>query len=173
MFYTSKSLIWIPLYATILYFVIKNYKKQSLWIILFFALLITITDQASVKLFKEVFERFRPCHDPFISHLVHKVHNKCGGPYSFVSSHATNTFGVAVFSSLLLYKKYKYVWIPLILWCSFVSYSRVYLGVHYPGDILGGAILGSSIAFTLFFLLKFIQRKSGKMFINIPENSGK
>jgi undecaprenyl-diphosphatase len=111
----------------------------------FVALLIFMSDQISVHFFKEVFQRLRPCHEPDFIGMVHLVKGNCGGQFGFVSSHATNTFALAVFLSFVLGKKFKY-FIPLILlWAAVISYSRIYLGVHYPGDVIAGAILGASL----------------------------
>jgi len=122
-------------------------------------LLILIADQSSVQLFKNVFKRLRPCHNPLISDLVHTLHGKCGGQFGFVSSHATNCFSLAVFTGLLLRSRYKYMLYLMLFWAALVSYSRVYVGVHYPGDILGGAILGSIVAIFVYWLMKILNTK--------------
>ena len=152
MYYISSKTIWIPLYLTVVFFIFRKYKlKKGLVILVFFALLITMSDQISVHLFKNVFERLRPCHNPQIQHLVHTL-DHCGGQYGFVSSHASNSFAFAVFS-LMLFRDNRYS-LSIIFWAFLVSYSRVYLGVHYPGDIISGAILGALIA---VFLYKIYQ----------------
>ena len=126
--------------------------KEFLLFLLAVAVLITVADQSSVKLFKNVFERLRPCHCEQIKNYVHILNNHCGGQYGFVSSHATNTFALAVF--LARFFNHKSVTILLILWAAVVAYSRVYLGVHYLGDVVGGALLGSFIAFLIYYLFK-------------------
>lgn len=157
MCFVSGKLSWAPLYAVFLFFIIRNYKWHSITIILLIVLTITLADQISVKAFKFVFERLRPCHNPNISHLVHIVNNKCGGQFGFVSSHASNSFAVAMFLHLL-FKTRWFSWF-IFAWAALVSYSRVYLGVHYPADITGGAILGMIIGFGVYQLYPIIQRK--------------
>ena len=127
-------------------------KCTSLW-----ADYIIIADQSSVQLFKNTFQRLRPCHNEAISNLVHIVNNKCGGLYGFVSSHATNTFAFAVFTSLFFSKKY--ISLLLIFWALVVSYSRIYLGVHYPLDVIGGGILGLTIGILVFKIYLFTFNK--------------
>jgi len=116
-----------------------------------------MADQGSVHLFKNVFERLRPCHCEQIRNSIHIVNNHCGGQFGFVSSHATNTFALAIFMSLFF--KNKAVSVLLIIWAIIVAYSRIYLGVHYLGDVLGGAILGIVIAFIVYYLFKKILNK--------------
>lgn len=135
----SLKTVWIPFYLFIVYLLTTRYKKRVWLILLFAALLVTFTDQAT-NLIKNYFERLRPCHEPSLAGLVHTVRGKCGGLYGFVSAHAANTFGIASFTAPLVRKKW-YTW-TIFIWAAIVSYSRTYLGVHYPGDILGGAILG-------------------------------
>lgn len=162
----SGKLIWIPAYAYLLFLI----QKKSGWKKLGFAaisitLLIFLTDTGSVHLFKNVFLRYRPCHNEEIKHLVHVVGNHCGGQYGFISSHAANFFGIATFVWLLLHDYYKRIGIWLYLAASIVALSRVYLGVHYPSDVAVGALWGitcAMIAFVVYRILitKFDQKKT-------------
>lgn len=115
-------------------------------------------DRISVMAFKDVFQRFRPCHNPDIASLVHLV-DGCGGKFGFVSSHAANSFALALFTGLLLRKHYKYILPIMLFWAALVSYSRIYVGVHYPGDILGGAILGTVIGIFVYWLMKIVNKR--------------
>lgn len=144
--------IWIPLYAVILFLVIRKLKWQSWSMILGFALLITLADQAASGLFKPFFERLRPCYEPAIQEMVHLV-KYCGGQYGFASSHASNTFALAFFL-FFIYRNIYTKW--MIVWAVLVSYSRIYVGVHYPGDIIMGAILGVIAAIITYLLYKRI-----------------
>jgi len=147
MLFISGKLSWLPLYLVLVYFIIKKYKWQSVWWLLAIAFVVLASDQFSVQLFKNVFLRLRPCHTPEIKEMVHLV-GRCGGKFGFVSSHAANTFGVAVFLSLLFRKGW--FTFGILLWALVVSYSRIYLGVHFPGDVICGAILGSGIGIAIF-----------------------
>ncbi len=160
MWYISATTTWIPLYVVIIFFVIKKFKKRAVITLIFFALLVLLADQSSVHLFKNVFERLRPCHNIDIQEFVHTVNGKCGGKYGFVSSHAANTFALAIFL-VFLFKK-RAVSIFFLLWASVVSYSRIYLGVHYVGDVLGGALLGSAVGLLTFTLHEFGLRYAKK-----------
>jgi len=161
MFWASNKFIWIPLYALILFWMIRFYRNKSWILILAAAVLVLLTDQTSVHLFKNVFMRLRPCHDPEIADLVHLVNNKCGGQYGFISSHATNVFGVAVFAVVLLGKKFKYFTLLILLWATFVSYSRIYLGVHYPGDVIVGAVWGTLLGYIIARFANRLTKFSG------------
>ena len=155
MYWISYKFTWIPLYlAALIYFIYKQKQKAILTIILIIAT-IALADQLSVHLFKNMFLRYRPCHNLEIQNLIHLVNNHCGGQYGFVSSHAANAFGFAIISALIIRKrKISYL---LILWATIVSYSRIYLGVHYPTDILGGILLGTATAFLIYYLYKKIR----------------
>lgn len=155
---TSK-IFWIPFYLLLLFFTVLKYKKKTFYIALFLGLLFLIGDRSSVMLFKDVFERLRPCHNPEIAGLVHIINGKCGGQFGFVSSHATNSFALAIFTGFLLKKYYKYTMVTMLLWAGLVSYSRIYVGVHYPGDILCGAILGSVVGYGVFKLMQFTNKR--------------
>jgi undecaprenyl-diphosphatase len=160
MYWISVKWLWIPLYALLLYLIIREYKWKSLLILLFVAILITMSDQLSVHLFKNTVERLRPCHNPEIMDMVHLVNDHCGGLYGFISSHAANSFALAVFLIGFLGKKYKYFTLLILFWAAIVSYSRVYLGVHYPGDIIAGGIFGAILGYTLKILYQKIPYKS-------------
>jgi len=155
MWWISGRYSWLPLYLLLTGYLVYRYKWKVIVIMVLVTLLITLSDQGSVHLFKELFKRLRPCHNPEISHLVHIVRNHCGGMYGFVSSHASNSFAMASFTFLIIRNKYYSIFI--ILWASLVSYSRIYLGVHYPGDILGGMILGVVLGYLVYRLFIFID----------------
>lgn len=136
----SGKWFWIPLYVIFLYLLFKNYKPRNLiYILIFIALGITVSDQLA-GIFKNGILRLRPCHTEFLQDQMRIV--ECGGSYGFYSSHASNSFFIATFLTVLLRKKY--VWLPyfLFFWAAVVSYSRIYLGVHFPMDIIFGALAG-------------------------------
>lgn len=144
MYWISDKWIWVPFYAFLVVLMILKLRKNSIIALIAIGILITLSDQLSVHMFKEVFERFRPCREGSPIHeMIHIVRGHCGGKYGFISSHATNTFALAMFLSKIIGKYFRYFTPLIILWAAVVSYSRVYLGVHYLGDILGGAIFGS------------------------------
>lgn len=147
MLFASGKLTWLPFYLLLIYFIARKHKWKTLWWLLAIAAVVLVADQLSVHLFKNVFQRLRPCHNPDLSGVIHLV-GRCGGKFGFVSSHAANTFGVAVFLSML----YRNSWASagLLIWAAFVSYSRIYLGVHYPADVIFGALLGSVVGFAMW-----------------------
>lgn len=158
----SLKYVWIPLYVLLAFMSYKIWGlKGMLVIIVTAALCVTLTDQTSVHALKNVVMRLRPCHNADFGHAVHLVDGKCGGQYGFVSSHAANTMGIAVFISRMLGYKFKTLLPLLVLWSLLIGYSRIYLGAHYPADVIGGYILGIVIGFVMSSMLLWLSKKYG------------
>ncbi len=154
----SAHWFWIPIILLFLFYAIKDYKKKA-WIpILFFIICFVITDQGANQ-FKYFFERYRPSHNLELTGLIHHVNHYKGGMYGFFSNHAANSFGLFAITSLFIRRKaYTYI---VLFWAIIVTYSRIYLGVHYPGDSFAGMIWGLMAACFLYLLYKIICRFSG------------
>ncbi len=155
MWLISGHLPWIPVYLMIIYLILKKYDKKALLIIPLLILAFICTDLIS-DLIKHSIQRYRPTHNLILQNMVHTVSNYRGGTYGFVSSHAANTFCVAILSIMVL--RIKYLWF-ILLWPIAVSYSRIYLGVHYPSDIVGGACLGLIMATLFYIIFKILIKK--------------
>jgi len=160
MYWFSNKFIWIPLYIYILYLLYKHYKKNFLFILLAIVLLVSASDLISVYLFKNVFMRLRPCHNPELEGLVHLVKGHCGGQYGFISSHAANHFAIATLLSFLLGHRIKYFSSLIFIWAAVIAYSRIYLGVHYPGDVIAGAVVGVIIGSIIGKIVKVLLLQS-------------
>lgn len=136
----SKS--WIPLYALALIAVLYKYKLKGLWWALFFVATVALTDSTGTYVFKHNIERLRPCRDPEFAGHVRLVLNKCAGGYGFISNHAANHFGMAVFFLVSFRRIFgRWAWLG-IFWAASIAFAQVYVGVHYPLDVLAGALLG-------------------------------
>ena len=157
MWHISGKPEWLPLYLFLIFVIIRKYRKQSIWLLLSIAVLVTLSDTISAKIIKELVARPRPSHNPDIANMIHLVKNHHGGLYGFVSNHAANTFALATY--LALNFKNKWASAALLFWASLVSYSRIYIGVHYPGDIVGGAILGILLAIIIYKLYQLFYRQ--------------
>lgn len=140
---------WIPFYAVILFVVAKKHRPGWWYSFLAFGVLVLLCDQISNSLLKDVIQRWRPSRDPSLTGMVNLVVGYKGGKFGFVSSHAANSFGLAMFATLLF--RHRGFGIAIFMWAAMNSYSRIYMGVHFPGDVLGGAILGALIACGLYW----------------------
>jgi len=144
---------WIPLYLFLLVFVLLNFREKGLWWVVFFLVTVALTDMTGTNIFKNNIERLRPCNDPSLIAHVRLLVKECGSGYSFISNHAANHFGMATF----FFMTFRHIskpaaWIA-ILWAAMVAYAQVYTGLHFPLDVLCGAILGlafGSLTGTLF-----------------------
>jgi undecaprenyl-diphosphatase len=155
MYWTTQRNTWIPLYTVLIGCLIWQYKRQSAVMIGCLVATIVLADQFTSALLKPLVQRLRPCHVVYLQNKIHAV-TDCGGQYGFASSHAANSFGLAMALWLLLGRKYAAVkW--FFVWAAVVSYSRIYVGVHYPIDVVVGAMVGMVAAWICFELSKKIK----------------
>ena len=151
--------VWFPLYLLLIYWNVKQYGKRCWWVFLAVALVVLCSDQLSAHVCKPLFHRLRPCFNTDFQGLIYLPKGMAGGKYGFVSSHAANTFAVAAFLTPIFSKNRAWVGIVLYLWAFISSYSRIYIGYHYPGDILCGAILGILIGLILWKMFQLVIKK--------------
>ncbi|MCQ2349944.1 MAG: phosphatase PAP2 family protein [Paludibacteraceae bacterium] len=151
----TKQTTWIPLLVLLLWRIYRKLGKLTWWYVAFMAVVILCADQISSDLIKPLVARPRPTHTPGLENLVHVVNGYRGGAFGFVSSHAANSFGLALFLTLM--HRQTLLSIVSFLWAALFSYSRMYLGVHYPGDILCGAIVGMLVAWATYATLRKAQ----------------
>ena len=144
---------WTPLYLFFLSFLVINFKKNGFYVFLFMLLVVLLCDQMSSAVLKPVFNRLRPCDDPSFMEFARLLMPDCGGR-SFPSSHAANHFGIAAFFSLLFHREFKWVTPLLFTWAFLVGYAQIYVGLHYPLDIAGGALLGALLGLFVAVICK-------------------
>ena len=161
MWLVSAKLTWVVMYASIIYVLIKNLNlRLTIFTVIAIALVITYCDQMCATVLRPIFERLRPANleNPF-SEYVRIINNYRGGRYGFPSCHAANSFGLAFFL-VFLFKQRK-VSMFILLWAALVSYSRSYLGVHYPGDLLFGAFIGFTGAAIVYVIYRILLNIHG------------
>ena len=148
--------VWFPLYLLLIYWTMKQYGRRCWWVFFAVGLVVLCTDQLASHVCKPLFQRLRPCYNTDFQYLIYLPKGLAGGRYGFVSSHAANTFGVATFLTPVLKKYRPWMAIVLFLWAVISSYSRIYIGFHYPGDILCGALLGTLIGLIFWKLFQLV-----------------
>jgi len=154
--FIRNPLYWAPLYLFLFMFVLLNLRTKGVWWLVLFLSTVALTDITGTYVFKHTFQRLRPCSDPDFFYHVRLLLKQCGG-YSFISNHAANHFGMAGFFFITLGHRFKnWKWIA-ILWAAFIAYAQVYVGIHYPFDVLAGALLGIIFGFAIgsFFNKRF------------------
>lgn len=153
----TKQINWIPLFVLLLYLIYKKLgTKQTLYLMLFVAILLVFTDQIT-NLFKNGIQRLRPCNNPEINSFIRIVQSRKS--FSFFSGHAANTMAVATFLYQIFKRDFKYFWL-LFLWPLIFAYSRIYLGLHYPLDIISGYLCGAILGFLMFKLYQIAKKRN-------------
>lgn len=153
--FVRNKMVWIPLYVFIISYFLYNFGRKGYHVLVFLTLSVVLADLMSSKLIKPLVHRLRPCNDPFMIDERLLVH--CGQGYSFPSSHAANHFAIAIFLILVLGQRYKWITSILLIWASVISYAQVYVGVHFPMDILCGAVLGVLIGYVVVWAYRKSQ----------------
>lgn len=166
MFRLTNQITWIPFFLFVIFILIKYYKWETLWILLSVVILITLSDQLVSGFMKPFFERLRPSHSPDLNAIVHTVNGYKGGLYGFASSHAANSFGLAMFLWRVTRDNIKWIWI-MFVWALLFSYTRIYLGVHYPGDIISGGLLGAGFGYLMALLYAALRHNRLRKHISI------
>ncbi|HSI90685.1 MAG TPA: phosphatase PAP2 family protein [Adhaeribacter sp.] len=153
----SSRFFWVPAYAALIIYLVYQYRRSGVLMVLMIILAVGAADMFSSGFFKPFFGRLRPCHDPELAGLINMV-NGCGGSFGFVSSHAANTFCLAFFLNIVLPPRYFWFKASVFLWAFGVSYSRIYLAAHFPGDVIVGALLGGVLAWLISKLYFRLER---------------
>ena len=155
----TRMWLWVPIYLLLIYWVVKQYGKRCWWVFLTVCLVVLCSDQLSAHVCKPLFHRLRPCFNVDFQDLIYLPQGHAGGQFGFVSSHAANTFAFAAFLTPVLSNYRPWAGITLYLWAFITSYSRIYIGFHYPADILCGALLGILVGLVLWKVFQLVLVK--------------
>lgn len=157
--FLSERSYWIPLYVILLYLMYKNLGvKKTILVLVLTLLMILLTDQIT-NVFKDSFQRLRPCFVKEFEGIMRGVGCERRGQYGFTSAHASNHFAVALLLGLIFRDKFRWMLLALLLWAAFISYSRIYLGVHFPLDVICGGLMGLLIGWLFFKIYLWLIRK--------------
>lgn len=148
--------VWFPLYLLLIYWTVKQYGKRCWWVFLAVGVVVLCSDQLASHVCKPLFQRLRPCYNADFQGLIYLPKGLAGGKYGFVSSHAANTFAVATFLTPALRSFRPWTAIVLFFWAFLSSYSRIYIGFHYPGDIVAGVVLGVLVGMVVWKLFQVV-----------------
>ncbi|UII20423.1 phosphatase PAP2 family protein [Fulvivirga ligni] len=161
MFWISDKYVWFPFYAILAGFIIKKYKWRAIIWLVGLGLAIGAADYICSGVMKPYFARYRPSRNPDFDGMVYIINEYTGGKYGFASSHSGNAFALASFIFFLFKNEYKWAWL-FFLWAAIVAYSRIYLGVHYPGDITIGGLIGLSSGYLFHKLANWVDKNKFK-----------
>lgn len=159
-YYAAERYMWIPFYVFLALAVYRHSGKNFIWLLVSVTVLILFSDQLT-NCIKGQLMRLRPCHNPELASHIHLVKEKCGGTYGFVSAHAANSSGLSVFLILLFRKKIKWLVPAMISYVMLLSYSRIYLGMHYPSDVAGGWLVGILCGLIIFRVMRLSKKLTG------------
>jgi undecaprenyl-diphosphatase len=151
--FAREALVHVPVYLFLAIFMLLNFGRKGLWWILAALTLAGLSDFLSAHVIKEIFDRPRPCRDPVMAHHIRMLAQRCGMNGSFISSHASNHFAAATFIHGTL-RPMGRIWRIFFLWAAFIAYSQVYVGVHYPSDVICGAIFGCILGYLALAVYK-------------------
>jgi undecaprenyl-diphosphatase len=144
---------WIPVYVFFVLFLTINFKKEGFKIVGLVILTFIVTDQLSGHIIKPMFARVRPCNDDYLAEMVRML-VPCGSGYSFTSNHASNHFGISFILTPFFFRIRKWTIIPLLMWPILVSFSQIYVGLHYPIDVFGGMLVGLISSTLVYFIFR-------------------
>lgn len=157
--FLSERSYWIPLYFILLYLLYKNFGfRKTILVLVLTLLMILLTDQIT-NIFKDSFQRLRPCFVKEFEGIMRGVGCERRGQYGFTSAHASNHFAMALLLGLIFRNQYRWMLFALLVWAGLISYSRIYLGVHFPLDVICGAIMGLFLGYLAYRLYLWILQK--------------
>ncbi|OGX86947.1 phosphatase PAP2 family protein [Hymenobacter glacialis] len=155
MVFASDRQVWLPVYALLIGWFIYVFRRRAILLLPLVLAAVGLADLITSRLFKPFFARLRPCHDAAVFPYLY-LPDGCGGQFGFLSSHASNSMALAVFMGTMLPKgRFKVLRLSVFGWAVLLSYSRVYLGAHYPTDVLGGALLGGLLGVLAGFAYRY------------------